>query len=128
MLFYSISKFLENPYREDLVVKITFIVSLVINITSWIILYFKLYPFSYLTEYGQIYLHYNVYFGIDSIGQWYVPFVIPLLGLFIIFFNNILAYLFYLKDQLLSYVLVVAHTILQLVLLAACIFVILLNI
>lgn len=128
MLFYSFSKFLENPYREDLVVKITFVVSLLINVASWVVLYLKLYPFSYQTEYGQVYLHYNIYFGIDSIGSWYVPFIIPALGLFIILFNNILGYIFYLKDQLLSYTLIISQTVLQLILFAACIFVILLNI
>ena len=42
MLFYNLSKFLENPYREDLVVKITFILSIVINVISGLVLYFKL--------------------------------------------------------------------------------------
>ncbi|MBD3359818.1 MAG: hypothetical protein GF365_03900 [Candidatus Buchananbacteria bacterium] len=128
MLFYNISKFLDNPYREDLVVKISFILSLIINIMIWLALYFKLYPFSYLTEYGQIYLHYNIYFGIDSIGPWYIPFVIPALGLFIILFNNILAYIFYLTEKIISYVLIISQTVLQTVLLAAAVFVILLNI
>ncbi len=128
MLFYNISKFLDNPYREDLVVKISFILSLIINIMIWLALYFKLYPFSYLTEYGQIYLHYNIYFGIDSIGSWYIPFVIPALGLFIILFNNILAYIFYLTEKIISYVLIISQTVLQTVLLAAAVFVILLNI
>jgi hypothetical protein len=128
MLFYSISKFLENPYREDLVVKITFILSLIINVVIWLTLYFKLYPFSYMTEYGQIFLHYNVYFGIDNIGQWYMPFTIPLLGLFIILFNNILAYIFYLREKIIAYILLISQAVLHLVLLAAAIFVILLNI
>lgn len=128
MLLYSISKFLENPYREDLVVKITFILSLLINAVIWLALYFKLYPFSYMTEFGQIFLHYNVYFGIDNIGQWYMPFIIPILGLFIILFNNILAYIFYLREKIIAYILLISQTVLHLVLLAAAIFVILLNI
>lgn len=132
MLFYNISKFLEHPYREDLAVKITIILGALINLATWLVLYFKLSPFSYMeygqSAFGQIYLHYNIYFGIDKIGQWYVSFIIPLLGLFILIFNNILAYIFYLQDKLISYVLAISQAVLQLILFAAAIFVILLNI
>jgi len=125
---YSIAKFFEHPYREDLVVKITFILSLLINASIWGALYFKLYPFSYMSESGQISLHYNFYFGIDSIGPWYMAFIIPLLGFFIIIFNNILGYIFYLQEKVLSYFLVVAHSLIQVILFLAALFVILLNI
>lgn len=128
MLFYNISKFFEHPYREDIIVKINFIASIVINLIIWLVLYFKLHPFSYTTEAGQIYLHYNLYFGIDNIGYWYEALVIPLLGLFIIIFNNALAYYFYIQDKVISYGLVFSQTILQITLFAAGIFVILLNI
>jgi hypothetical protein len=128
MLFYNITKFLENPYREDLIVKISFVVSVIINIIIWLALYVKLNNFAYQTEYGQIFLHYNVYFGVDNIGVWYKAFIIPVLGLFVILFNNILGYTFYLKDRLISYVLVISQAVMQVALLAAAIFVILLNI
>jgi hypothetical protein len=128
MLLYNFSKFLDNPYREDIIVKITLFSSLIINIAIWVAIYFKLHPFSYLTEYQQIYLHYNIYFGIDSIGFWYMAFVIPLLGLIIIIFNNILAYTFYLKEKIISYIFIISQTIIQIILLAAAVFIILLNI
>ncbi len=128
MLSYNISKFFDHPYREDLLVKLTFIFSILFNITTWLALYWKIYPFSYLIDYGQISLHYNVYFGIDKIGFWYQVFFIPLLGLFIIIFNNILAYIFYLQDKLISYLILLSQFFLQVVLLLAAIFVILLNI
>ena len=108
--------------------KINFIISLVINVTLWGALYFKLHTFSYASESGQIALHYNNYFGIDSIGPWYQVFILPILGLFIIGFNNILGYIFYLQDKLLSYFLIFCQSILQIILLVAGIFVILLNI
>ncbi len=128
MLSYNISKFFEHPYREDLLVKITFIASIFLNAIIWLSLYWKIYPFSYLAQYGQISLHYNVYFGIDKIGSWSQIFLIPLLGIFIILFNNIIAYIFYLQDKLISYLILISQTILQLILLIAAIFVILLNI
>jgi len=128
MLFYSISKFFDHPYREDLAVKITFITSVLINLLIWVVLYLKIYPLSYLTEYGQIFLHYNTYFGIDKIGPWYQILFIPALGLFIIIFNNIISYIFYLRERLISYSLIIANVALQVILLAAAIFIVLLNI
>jgi hypothetical protein len=128
MLFYSVSKFFEHPYREDLYVKINFLVSILLNVTLWGALYFKLQPLSYLADSAQIALHYNIYFGIDSIGPWYQVLIIPILGLFIIIFNNILGYIFYLQDKLISHFLVFSQTAMQLILFAAGIFVILLNI
>ena len=128
MLGYNISKFFEHPFREDLTVKITFIASLVLNLITWAVLYFKLHSFSYTTEAGQIYLHYNLYFGIDNIGYWYESLIIPLLGLFIIIFNNTLGYFFYIQEKVISYSLVISSAVLQVILLAAAIFVILLNI
>jgi len=128
MLFYNISKFFDHPYREDLAVKITFITSVLINLLIWVILYLKIYPLSYLTEYGQIFLHYNTYFGIDKIGSWYQILFIPALGLFIIIFNNIISYIFYLRERLISYSLIIANVALQVILLAAAMFIVLLNI
>ncbi len=130
MLFYNISKFFEHPFREDFYVKINMVFGLILNILAWVILYWKLRPLSFSsdTDYGQIYLHYNIYFGIDNVGNWYEAFTIPLLGLFIILFNNLLAYLFYIKEKLLSYVLIFSQSFLQIILFASAIFLILLNI
>ena len=128
MLFYNVSKFFEHPFREDLAVKINFLASIFINIVTWFILWYKLHGFAYSTESGQIYLHYNIYFGIDNIGDWSQAFIIPILGLFIIIFNNFLAYIFYIKEKLVSYFLIFTQTLLQIILLAAAIFLILLNI
>ena len=128
MLFYNISKFFEHPYREDLAVKINFLASIFINIVTWFILWYKLHGFAYSTESGQIYLHYNIYFGIDNIGDWSQVFIIPILGLFVIIFNNILAYIFYLQEKLISQLLIYCQTFFQITLLAAAIFLILLNI
>ncbi|MCX6742815.1 MAG: hypothetical protein NT116_01105 [Candidatus Parcubacteria bacterium] len=70
MWHYSISKFFEHPYREDLWAKINFVASVLINVTLWGALYFKLHSLAYLSESGQISLHYNIYFGIDNVGPY----------------------------------------------------------
>jgi len=128
MLFYNISKFFEHPYREDLLVKINFFASILVNVFIWFILWYKLHAFAYTTESGQIYLHYNIYFGIDNIGYWANAFIIPALGLFVIVFNNILGYTFYLQEKIVSYLFAFSQSILQVILLSAAIFLILLNI
>ncbi|MCX6744345.1 MAG: hypothetical protein NTX82_02365 [Candidatus Parcubacteria bacterium] len=128
MWLYSISKFFEHPYREDLWAKINFVASVLINVTLWGALYFKLHSLSYLSESGQISLHYNIYFGIDNIGPWYNVFIIPILGLIIIILNNVLAYIFFLQEKTISYLFIFSQTIIQVILFAAGIFVILLNI
>ena len=128
MLFYNISKFFEHPYREDLAVKLNFIGSIILNIITWFILWYELHAYSYSNEFGQIFLHYNIYFGIDNIGYWTAAFIIPILGLFIIIFNNLLAYIFYLQEKLISQLLIFTQTILQIILFIAAIFLILLNI
>ncbi len=128
MWLYSISKFFEHPYREDLWVKINFVVSVLVNVTLWGALYFKLHPLSYLSELGQISLHYNIYFGIDNIGPWYNVFIIPILGLIIIILNNTLAYIFFLQEKMISYLFIFSQTIIQIILFLAGMFVILLNI
>lgn len=128
MWLYNVAKFFEHPYREDIWVKICFIASILINVTLWGALYFKLQPLSYLSESGLISLHYNIYFGIDKIGPWYFVLALPLLGFFIIVFNNLLAYFLYLQDKFISHFLVLSQLALQLILFAAGVFVILLNI
>jgi len=128
VIFYNISKFLEHPFREDLMVKINFFASIFLNIITWFILWYKLHGFAYSTELGQIYLHYNIYFGIDNVGDWTQAFVLPILGLFVIIFNNFLAYIFYIREKLISYFLIFTQTLLQVILFAAAIFLILLNI
>lgn len=60
-------------------------------------------------------LHYNVYFGVDMIGNWKETFVSPLLGLFIILINFPLALFFYVnKERIASHILMIASLMIQL--------------
>ena len=127
MILYSIAKFWDSTYRDDRWVKILFIFSVIINIGIWILLWLKMQPQSYLSESGEIPLHYNIYFGIDMIGSWFTVFIIPLIGLVVIIANNILGYIFYIKDKVISYALIIPELMIQLVLLIASFLLILLN-
>lgn len=128
MIRYALAHFWESSYKLDRVVQLTFIVSVVLNLLVWILLYVKISPYAYLTEFGTIPLHYNLYFGIDVFGKWYAVFAMPIVGALIIVVNNILAYLLYQREPLASRVFVYAQAVLSLIIFAASIFVVLLNV
>ena len=105
----------------------TVIWPLFVNLAIWVVLYIKIKPLSFISEFGQIPLHYNIYFGIDKIGPWYNVFALPLIGLIVIIFNNILGYTFYLKEKLISHFLVGSQFIVQIILAFGAFLIILLN-
>lgn len=128
MILYSIQKFWESSYKSDLQVRITFVLSLILNILAWLVLYIKIQPFSYLTATGDIPLHFNVYFGIDIYGKWYQVFILPLFGLLIIILNNIVGYMLFARERLLTLFMVWSQLVLNFILFAASVFIVLLNI
>ncbi len=127
MILDSISRFIESTYRDDSVFKITVIASLILNAGLWIALYIKLRPFSYLSESGQIPLHYSANFGVDTLGPWYGVFAIPALGLAVLIFNAVLGYVFYYRERMLSHLLLITQAFIQIALVWAGVFIILLN-
>lgn len=128
MLAYSFVKFWQSSYKSDLQVKLNFFISLAINLISLGILYYRIQPFSYLAPSGDIPLHFSSYFGIDIYAKWYVVFVLPVSGLIVMIVNNLIGYMLFAKERILSIFLVYTQTIITLILFAAGIFTILLNI
>lgn len=101
-------------------------------IASWIVwLAVLAAPFCRLlpdAEGGQyIPLHYNVFFGVDKFGPWYLIFQLPLLGFLSIVLNNFLAIRLFEREKALSMFLTLTGLLIQFLLLAAVYFVILLN-
>jgi len=88
--------------------------SFLINIFFWLILWY-----STLTFEGSIPLHYNIYFGVDLLGDKKEIFKLPLIALLILLVNFILARVIYKKDKILSYFLVLASFLIQIFLLIA---------
>ena len=79
-------------------------------------------------EGGQyIPLHYNIFFGVDKFGPWYMIFQLPLFGLLVIAINSFFSVRFFGREKALSIFLVVMALLVQLMLLAAMYFVTLLN-
>lgn len=85
-----------------------FVLNIIINLLIWVFLIWQIKPTNELIP-----LSYNIYFGIDYLGDWQNIFLGPLIGLIIIFLNYFLAYLIFLKNNFLSYWLICTSLIVQ---------------
>lgn len=119
---------INNPYRYSKFFLFSFFLSLLINIATWIFLYLKISPFKIINQYGEVSLHYNIYLGIDKIGSWYLVLILPLVGLLILIINIVLSFKLYIKQQVLSFFLTGIALVVQIIILAAGIFIFLLNV
>lgn len=124
-MFKKFYKIFTSLIFKDRFFQIVFSLSLLINLALWVFLYFKFYP---LKDAGDLLpLHYNIYFGIDFVGKWYKIFVMPLLGIFFILVNFILADIIYLRDRIVSYFLLGASAFIQILLLLASYMIVVIN-
>lgn len=80
--------------------------------------------------YGQtaVPLHYNIHFGVDSVGAWWRIFTVPVIGLVMIVTNVIICNVVWKKEPMLAYVVMTSTFVLQLLLFFAMVFIVLLNI
>lgn len=93
------------------------------NLANWIILAI----FINKTQ-GNIILHYNVYFGVDNLGNWKQSFIMPAIGLVLFLINFYLAFFFYKnKERIASYSLLLTALFVQINLIISSISVILIN-
>lgn len=93
------------------------------NMINWIILWIWIEPVEF-----PIILHYNVYFGVDSVGDYRQVYILPFVGLILFLINLLLAMYFYAqKERIASYVLLIGTLMIQLSLIVASASVILIN-
>jgi len=92
---------------------------IVLNIILWLYLSWKIKPTNELIS-----LHYNIYFGIDLIGEWYRIYILSLSGLIIYFINLVLSFILYKRGRIISYVILTMTLFLQIILLIAAIFIV----
>lgn len=105
----KIRQFFSNEYFRNPIFQWVFIMSLVLNLTIWGVLAFFIRPVDF-----PIILHYNVFFGVDIIGSWWQVFFLPGMGLFILIFDTILAYmLFQKKERIAAYTFLLAAFFIQ---------------
>ena len=88
----------------------------------WAVLYKMVAP----TELPVI-LHYNIYFGIDAVGNWKSVFFMPTLAVLLLVVNIVLSRFFYYKERLASYLFAGTALVLQLLMIAGVISVIIIN-
>jgi len=119
----SVRSFFEQEFFKNHIVAWLLVLSFATNLADWIILKVFVAPVDF-----PIILHYNVYFGVDLLGDWQKVFFLPLLGLFLFLINGTLALYFYnSKERIAGYLMLIATLMVQLSLIIASIGVIIIN-
>ncbi len=72
-------------------------------------------------------LHYNIHFGIDTVGPWWQIYVVPGVGILFIILNLFAARFTWQRDPMLSYVVASATVLVELLLFVAMIFIVFLH-
>lgn len=99
---------------KDNFFRIIFFLSVILNLIIWTVLYLNFWPLQETR--GVLPLHYNIYFGIDFVGEWYKIFIVPTAGIFFIVINLFVADVVYLRDKVVSYFLAGAGLFIQIIL------------
>lgn len=68
--------------------------SLILNLANWFWLLWKIKP-----QADPIFLHYNILFGVDYVGEWWRVLFLPLAGLLIFLINGLIAWIMFSKDK-----------------------------
>jgi hypothetical protein len=91
-MFYS-----PKLYFRDLWNLVPLIGSILIQIFLWWHLISNI-----QSDAGQIFLHYNIIFGVDLVGAWWKIYLIPLLGMAVILLNYFFSWMYYSVDKFLA--------------------------
>lgn len=114
MLLAKLHNFVQkNFFLKDKIIIANLIASLFFIIGLIFLLLFKI-GFKFNSS-SQLFLHYNIYFGIDWIGNWYKIYIYPFAGLLIFVINFLLAIYFYENDKIASYLLAGSATFCQII-------------
>jgi len=97
--------------------------AILVNIFTWVWILFQIRP-----QDALIFLHYNVLFGVDFIGEWWRVYYLPLTGLFIIVINFVIGWLLFQKDKFISIILQSVSLICQIFLLVVSALLVFLNV
>lgn len=98
----------KHPYFRCKFSLIMLFNSLLLNLSLWMLLYFRIKPSNF-----PVPLHYSVYFGIDNIDYWYKVFFVPGIGVLFIFLNLFLCIWFYNKERFITHFLSVNNFVVQ---------------
>jgi hypothetical protein len=122
-LVLSIKAFFAEEYFQSSIAVWLIILSLVANLSNWLILKIFIRPIDL-----PIILHYNVYFGVDMMGNYKEVYILPLIGIILLLINFFLSkYLYEKKERIASYLLMMAALMIQLALIVSSVSVIIIN-
>lgn len=96
--------------------------SVLINGASWVLLLYFIEP-----QEEPLFLHYNIYFGVDLIGEWYRIFYVPGAALLIILVNFLLSVVICRKDLTAIRIILGTTVVVQIISLISVLFLIRLN-
>ena len=91
-MFYS-----PKLYFRDLWISAPLLGVILIQIFLWWYLISNIHP-----DAGQIFLHYNIIFGVDLVGDWWKLYLTPLAGVIVILLNYFFSLMFYSTDKFLA--------------------------
>jgi len=91
-------RFFWHGYWTDPAIFFSLVLGALANLGMWAAIWFVIEPAS-----QPIILHYNVYFGVDAIGDWKNIFMLPGLAAAVLAVNIVLSRFFYYKERLVSY-------------------------
>ncbi len=105
----KVNRLLWHGYWTDPTIFFSFVLAFLANVSMWLAVWRIVQP----TDQPVI-LHYNVYFGIDAIGDWRNIYLMPVLALAFLLANAILSRFFYYKEKLASYLFALMALVIQL--------------
>ena len=107
--------FFEQEFFKNGLIHWVLIGSLFANLVDWGVLAYFIRPVDF-----PIILHYNVYFGVDILGNWWEVYLLPGVGTFFWIINVILSYSFYrLKERIAAYLFLLGAFVIQIGLMIA---------
>ncbi|MBI3290872.1 hypothetical protein HYZ76_01160 [Candidatus Falkowbacteria bacterium] len=122
MIFYFNKQSIFSSYFSNKFVIINLIIAIFLNAVLWLWLGGQAKGFAKIIP-----LHYNIYFGIDLIGNWYQIFFLPALGLCLGIINSFFGWAMFSREKLISFFLVGSSSFMQLILLLAAVTIIIIN-
>lgn len=115
-------RFFWHGYWTDPVIFFSLVLAVIANGGIWVALFRTVVPTDL-----PIILHYNIYFGIDAVGNWKSVFFMPTLAAVLLAANVVLSRFFYYKEKLVSYLFAGTALALQLLMAVGVISVIIIN-
>jgi hypothetical protein len=103
-----------EPYLHNKIINKVLLLGCLLNILMWIYLFMN-----HVSSAYPVILHYNLFFGVDEVGEYDKIFILPGIGLVLLLINTLLANFFYRIERIAAYLLTFNTFILQALLLLA---------